>query len=177
MPSHPYEALSVRMLRCSTIAAAAAWGLLTLIMFWAVPIADIGELGKLMHAGGTVARSAILESWGPPVVAAISFLLGFDFLYDVVHNNAVALFVVWGVARCDTPIARSVGVVAAWVLWLDTGLNVFENLGMLHVLRSRSPDRLLSLVAAVFLFRSATLFLGVLVGAGLHAFAFRAASD
>lgn len=110
-----------------------------------------------------------MESWDPGIAASLSFLLGFDFLYDVVHNNAAALFAIWGAVRRDTRLARSVGAMTAWVLWLDSGLNVFENLAFLHILRSRSPERLLTAVSAIFSFRSATLMLGFLVGAALHA--------
>jgi hypothetical protein len=60
------------------------------------------------------------------------------------------------------------------VLWLDSGLNLFENLAFLDVLRSRSPDGLLTAVAAIFSFRSATLMLGFLVGAALHTAAWQA---
>jgi hypothetical protein len=173
-PSHPYEALSVRSLRAATVGTAFAWGLLTLILVWAVPAAQLAELRTLLETTEPAAARAILESWGPSLVLSFAFLLGFDFLYDVVHNNAVALLAVWGAVRCDTRLARSVGAMTAWVLWLDTALNVFENLAFLHVLRSRSPEPLLPAVSAVFSFRSATLMAGLLVGAVLHACAWRA---
>lgn len=167
MPSHPYEALSVRTLRAATIVASLAWALLTLILVWAVPMADIRELQRLLEEAGPAQRS-ILLSWQPSVVASVSFLLGFDFLYDVVHNNAVALFVLWGAVGRNTRRARAVGVAMAWLLWLDTGLNVFENLASLHVVRSKNPEPLLPVVLAIFSFRSATLFLGVIVGIALQ---------
>ena len=172
MLSHPYEALPARILRAATFGTASTWGLLTLILLWAVPVDHIAQLRGLVEATGS-ARTSILESWGPSVVASVGFLLGFDFLYDVAHNNAVALFVVWGAVRRGTRIARSVGAVTAWVLWLDTGLNIFENLAFLHVLRSRNPE-VLPVVSAIFSFRSATLLLGLLVGAALHAAVWRA---
>jgi hypothetical protein len=165
--SHPYDALSVRTLRAAMIVTASAWGLLTLVLVWAVPIADIAELRRLLEVE-PAARSSVLQSWEPSVVASICFLLGFDFLYDVVHNNAVAFFVLWGANRRDTPSARAAGTAVAWVLWLDTGLNVFENLACLEVLRSRNPDPLLPVVSAIFSFRSATLLLGVVVGIALQ---------
>jgi hypothetical protein len=172
--SHPYEALSVHDLRAATFGAASAWGVLTVILVWAVPIATIAELRALLETTEPAAARAILESWELSTVASLSFLLGFDFLYDVVHNNAAAFFAVWGAVRRDTRLARSVGAMTAWMLWLDTGLNVFENLAFLHVLRSRSPEPLLPAVSAIFSFRSATLMLGLLVGAALHASPWRA---
>jgi hypothetical protein len=173
MPFHPYEALSARNLRAATVGTAAAWGLLTLLLIWAVPLTDIAQIRALMEATAPGAASAILQSWGSSVVASSSFLVGFDFLYDVVHNNAVAFWAVWGAAKCDTRLARSVAAATAWVLWLDTGLNLFENLAFLHVIRSRSPE-LLPVVSAIFGLRSATLMLGLLIGAALHASAWRA---
>ena len=140
MLCHPYEALSVRNLRVATIGTASAWGLLTLVLVWAVPSGHLSQLGALVEATEPAAAKTILESWDPSVVASLSFMLGFDFLYDVVHNNAVALFAVWGAVRRDTGSARLVASITAWVLWLDTGLNVFENLGFLHILRSRSAN-------------------------------------
>ena len=170
---HPYQALPVRNLRAATIAAAWAWVLLTLILFWAVPLADVADVQRLVSAPEPDAARDILRSWGPSVGRSFSFLLGFDFLYDVVHNNAAALLAVWGAARQQTRLAHSVAAVTAWVLWLDTGLNVFENLAFLHVLRSGSTD-LLSAATAIFSFRSATLTLAILVGIALHASAWRA---
>jgi hypothetical protein len=116
MSSHPYEALSVRNLRAATLGTASAWALLTIILVWAVPVSQLAELQTLVEATEPAARRAILESWEPSVVASLSFVLGFDFLYDIVHNNAAALFAVWGAVRCDTRRARSVGAVTAWVL-------------------------------------------------------------
>jgi hypothetical protein len=174
MLSHPYHALSMRSLRAATIGAGAAWALLTLVLVAAVPVADIAELRRLLQAREPAAAGAVLASWGPGVTASLSFLLGFDFLYDIVHNNAAALFAVWGAARLRTRPARPVAAATAWVLWLDTVLNVFENLAFLHVLRSGSPEPLLPAVSATFWFRSATLTLALLVGAALHAAAWRA---
>jgi hypothetical protein len=112
-----------------------------------------------------------LESWEAETLTSVSF---FDFLYDIIHNNAAAFFAVWGAARRNTRLAWSVGGMTAWVLWLDSGLNVFENLAFLHVLRVRTPEPLLPAVSMIFAFRSATLMLGLLVGTALHASVWRA---
>jgi hypothetical protein len=139
-----------------------------------MPVAHIAEVRRLMEATEPGVRRAILESWDPSIALSLSFLLGFDFLYDVVHNNGAALYAVWGAVRRDTRLARAVGGMTAWVLWLDSGLNVFENLAFLHILRSRSPEHLFTVVFAIFSFRSATLMLGLFVGTALHASAWRA---
>ena len=138
-----------------------------------MPIDHFAQIRRLMEATEPDARDA-LSSLDSSIVVSLSFLVGFDFLYDVVHNNAAALFAVWGAVRRNTRLARAVAGLTAWVLWLDSGLNVFENLAFLHVLRSRSPDPLLTLVTAIFSFRSATLMVGLAVGAALHIFAWRA---
>jgi len=166
--SHPYEALSARTLRAATVGTLAAWGFLTLVLAWAVPVTDVAQVGTLMEATEPGARSAILGGLEPSVAVSLAFLLGFDFLYDVVHNNAAAFFAVWGAVRRDTRLARSVAGGTAWVLWLDSGLNVFENLAFLHVLRSPSAASLLPAISAAFSFRSATLALGILVGVAIH---------
>ena len=166
--SHPHEALSARTLRAATVGTLAAWGFLTLVLAWAVPVADVAQIGTLMEATEPGARRAILGGWEPSVAVSLAFLLGFDFLYDLVHNNAAAFFAVWGAVRRDTPLARSVAGGTAWVLWLDSALNVFENLAFLHVLRSPSSVSLLPAISAAFSFRSATLALGILLGVALH---------
>ena len=171
MLSHPYETLSARSLRAATIGAFAAWGVLTAVLFWAVPADYFAELRALLALSEPAQRRAMLESWPPEIIASLSFLVGFDFLYDLIHNNAAAFFVVWGAARNRTPVARSLGAATAWLMWLDTALNVFENLAFLHVLRARSPEPLLPAVSAVFAFRSATLMFSMLVGSALHAYA------
>ena len=173
---HPYESLSAATLRTATIGMLSAWGGLTLVLIWAVPFGHIASLHNLMDAGSPSVRRTILESWEPGVSISLSFLLGFDFLYDVVHNNAAALLAVWGGVRRGTRLARAAGGMTAWVLWLDSGLNVIENLSFLHILRSRSPESLLTVVSAIFSFRSATLVLGLSVGAALHISARRTGS-
>jgi hypothetical protein len=147
------------------------------VLAWAVPLDDVSALGALLEATDPGARRVILESWTPDVVASLAFLVGFDFLYDLVHNNAAALVAVWGAVRRDTRLARAVAGTSAWVLWIDSALNVFENLAVLHVLRSRSPEPLLPAASAVFAFRSVTLLLGLLIGAILHGSAWRAGRD
>ena len=57
-------------------------------------------------------------------------------------------------------------------MWLDTALNVFENLAFLHIIRTLDPSPLLPLAAGVFSFRSVTLVAGLLVGIVLHLRAF-----
>jgi hypothetical protein len=134
-----------------------------------VPAAHLAEITKLTKAIEPGARQTILASWETGVAVSFSFLLGFDFLYDLVHNNAAALLAVWGAVRRGTKAARLLARTSAWVLWLDSGLNIFENLALLGVLRPRSPEPLVNAAVAVFSFRSVTLMLGLIVGVALHA--------
>jgi len=136
---------------------------------WAVPAAHVAEITKLTAATKPGAPRTILESWDTGIAVSFSFLLGFDFLYDLVHNNAAALLAVWGAVRRGTRPSRLLARTAAWVLWLDSGLNVVENLTLLQVLRPGSPEPPLNAAVAIFSFRSVTLMLGLLVGVALHA--------
>jgi hypothetical protein len=172
--SHPYAALPERTLGRATVITAGAWALLTLLLVWAVPLPDLGEVQSLVSADHRSAARAILKAWTPGLLVSFSFLLGFDFLYDLVHNNAVALFAVWGAAKRGSRSARRLAGTAAWLLWLATGLNVFENMALLHVVRSGAPEPLLPLASAVFAIRSALLAGGIVVGVGLHASAWLA---
>ncbi len=141
-----------------------AWVGLSAILVWAVPPEHIGEVNRLVSAPTLPAAAAVLDSWEPSVARSFSFLLGYDFLYDLVHNNAVALLVVWGARRARIGWAEQI----AWLLWLDTALNVFENLAFLQILRTADPAPLFPWAASVFYFRSATLIGGLVAGVLLH---------
>lgn len=102
------------------------------------------------------------------------FILGFDFLYDLVHNNAVALCVVWAAA------GRSAGLVAAgsflaWLLWLASGANVVENLGFLHVLQAGPMSPWPEVGLATTLYRNGAILVGIAfaIAAGSGSFLLR----
>ena len=81
----------------------------------------------------------------------------------------MALLVVRGARRARVSWAEQI----AWLLWLDTALNVFENLAFLHLLRTGDPAPLLPFASSVFYFRSATLIGGFIAGVLLHVMGWR----
>jgi hypothetical protein len=167
------QRLDAKLLPSATIALAVFLILLTAILVYTVPSSIRSSIGDLLVAKSTSSANAVLSAWSPRIYRTFSFLLGFDFLYDVVHNNAVAVFVIWGATRLASTSALILASATAWVMWLDTALNVFENLAFLHIARSEDPSQLLPVASAIFSFRAATLALGFLIGLVLHALALR----
>jgi hypothetical protein len=82
--------------------------------------------------------------------------------------RTIALCSIWGAKRLSAPRADLLASLTAWLMWLDTALNVFENLALLHVIRSLEPAPLLPIAAGIFSFRSVTLAAGQLVGVTLQ---------
>ena len=173
MLGHPLQRLDAKLLPIATIALALFLILLTAILASTVPSSIRSSIGDLLAAQSTNSANAVLSTWNPRIYRTFSFLLGFDFLYDVVHNNAVAVFVIWGAKRLAATWALTVASATAWVMWLDSALNVFENLAFLHIIRAEDPASLLPVASAIFSFRTATLVLGFLIGLVLHALALR----
>jgi hypothetical protein len=170
--SHPYERLGVRPLASAAIGLTVFWALLTAILAYEVPAALRAQITQLLSAENDAAATAILLAWGPEVYRAFSFMLGFDFLYDIVHNNAVAFLAIWGAKRVSAKPALFLGAATAWVMWLDTALNLFENVAFLHIIRSLDPWPLLPAANAVFVFRTGTWVLGIVLAVALHGFAY-----
>ena len=173
MLGHPLQRLDAKLLPLATIALALFLILLTAILVYTVPSGVRSSIGDLLAAQSTDSANAVLSTWSPRIYRTFSFLLGFDFLYDIVHNNAVAVFVIWGAIRLASTSALILASATAWVMWLDSALNVFENLAFLHIIRSEDPSQLLPVASAIFSFRSATLTIGFLIGLVLHALALR----
>jgi len=169
---HPFEKLTRHQLAWATALVGAAWALLTAVLVHAISTHEIAQIQRLLEASSPVVASSVLSEWPASVFSSFAFLLGFDLLYDVVHNNATALFAIWGARRLGHPVAALAGRGIAWVLWLDTALNLFENLAFLHVIRALEPWPLLPWAAGIFSFRSATLGAGIVVGVVLHGLAF-----
>lgn len=170
--SHPLQRIGTKRLAVSMVWLTASFVCLTAILVYAVPASTRSHIGDLLDAQSLAAATAVLSAWDADTYRTFAFLLGFDFLYDVVHNNLVAVFAIWGAKRVSASSALLVASATAWVLWLDTLLNVFENLVFLDVVRSAQASPLMPLASAIFSFRTATLALGLVVGLGLHAAAF-----
>jgi len=99
-------------------------------------------------------------------------MLGFDLLYDLIHNNGVAVFTIWGAKRVASARATLVASLSGWVMWLNSALNVAENLAFFHVIQTLEPYPLLPVAAAIFSFRVLTLTAGLFIGIALHAYGF-----
>jgi hypothetical protein len=166
---HPLQRLGTRPLAVTLITLTACFACLTTILVYTVPPSTRSHIGDLLAASSLAAATAVLSTWSADTYRTFAFLLGFDFLYDVVHNNLVAVFVIWGGKRASATWALAVASATAWVLWLDTLLNVFENLVFFDIVRSAQASSLLPAASAVYSFRTVTLGIGLLIGVGLHA--------
>ena len=57
----------------------------------AVLISDATRIAEMAAVRSAAEARELLAVWPEETSRTAAFLLGFDFLYDVVHNNAVAL--------------------------------------------------------------------------------------
>ena len=168
MPTHPFERLSAQALRAGTIALFATWVMLTIVLGLAVPLEMLPKVAQMAAAGSAANATALLSEWATEERQAASFLVGFDFLYDIVHNNAVAMGILLAslTAGRGRPVARSF----AWALWLCTLLNVAENLIFQTVLVGNPADPWVAFAGFIASFRAFVLwsgFLGVLALMGV----------
>ena len=131
---HPYANLEPDRLRFWTLCLLGAWVILTPVLIWAAPARSDYTIPDLAVAGSVGAAQEILGHWLPTDRQAFAFILGFDFLYDLVHNNAVAFGVVWASAN-RPPGWISAGSVLAWLLWFATIANIAENIVFFHMLQ------------------------------------------
>jgi hypothetical protein len=132
---HPYVKLEQERLRFWTLCLLWTWAILTPVLVWAAPGRSDYTIPDLAVAGSIDAAQQILSHWSPADRQAFAFILGFDFLYDLVHNNAVAFAVVWAAANRPHRWV-SVGSVLAWFLWLATAANIAENIAFFHMLQT-----------------------------------------
>lgn len=165
MLRHPFERLSLHAVGTAALALLAVWFVLTMLLAAAVPVAHLAQLAHLLRAADANAAAALVAAWSPDLRATAGFVLGFDFIYDLTHDNAVALLCIWAARRHG---GRRVVVTAravAWVVWLDVLLNVPENLAALHIVREAAPTRWFALVVSITSFRFVTLWAGFAFGA------------
>jgi hypothetical protein len=162
--AHPFERLSDRVLRAACLALLLVWVLLTGVLVAAVPLDHARELLDFLSAGTATDAAARAGAWSGDVRASARFVLYFDFLYDVVHDNAVALLCAWAARRLASRAAVMLARVVAWTLWLDIAFNVVENLAALHIVGGGSAAPWFDLVVALTTFRFVTLWLGFALG-------------
>jgi hypothetical protein len=132
---HPYSRLERSNLQTPLLCLFGAWLLLTPVLVWAMPGRTEFTIPDLAIAGSVDAAREILSHWSSNDRVAFAFILGFDLLYDLVHNNAVALLVAW-VAAGRARALVTIGSWLAWSLWAATIANVVENLGFLQMLQA-----------------------------------------
>jgi hypothetical protein len=160
---HPLERLSPPATKTSCLALFLLWGLLTIVLVTVVPPGHARELWRVLHSADAGEAAAIVAGWPSDVRASARFLIRFDFLYDVVHNNAVALLCLWAAHRLGSGRAWATARVVAWLMWLGTLSNVGENVAALRLV-SGIDASWFGLIVVSTMFRFATLWLGVALG-------------
>ena len=161
MIAHPFERIPPPALFRSALLLWLVFGALSVILFHAMPLADAGRVVEFTGAGSPEGASAAWAGMPERLRISLAFVVGFDFLYDLVHNNAVALGCIWAARQLRTGPLFRLGRLLAWVLWLDTALNLVENLAILHMMRGGIASPWPEIVAPILTFRTATLALGV----------------
>ncbi len=154
---HPFERLSNRGLRLWCIWVFVGWAALSVIGFASIPTQHFTDAMRMAGA-----PSADPGRWSTEVRISVAYLIGSDYLYDILHNNAVGLLAVLGARLLGhaqvTWVARGI----AWTMWLDTVLNVIENLAFLAAVRGRRDW--LEVAQPIEAFRTSTLLLGLVFG-------------
>jgi len=157
---HPFQNLDLtNQQRASFLVLALLTGA-TAIFSVAVPFEHFLLVVQLIGAqSGDVLP--LISNWTIAERQSFAFMIGYDFVFDILHNNAAALFVVWGAARLNVrsacPNELMIAAWLAWAMWLCSGLNIVENLAFLHLLDSHqvTPWHLIGKVA--FSFRGVAL--------------------
>jgi hypothetical protein len=170
IPLHPFERLTVEQLRLGSLILAAAAIVLTALLAYAVPADDLSRIFAGLTSSWTAAGlQEVVRAWPERTRLSATFLFGFDTLFDVVHNNAVAFLCVWAARRNGTASALVTARTLAWIMWLDTLLNQVEDLVFLEIVRGAPADPWPALAVGIAGFRSITLAVGFLFGATLLA--------
>jgi len=165
--THPFLKLSSVQLRLGASLLGAAFAIATGVFLWAVPLEDIDHVTQLVESS-PVEATRILDSWSPKTRETFQFMLGYDFLYDLIHNNLVALILAGAAIRYPAMWSHLVASLLCWVMWLDTGLNIFENLAYNYVLSSNTVEPWHRYASIIFQFRTSTLVLGLVVALAIH---------
>ncbi len=164
MPDHPFERLSTWAARASALSLLAAWLLLTLLLAAVVPAEHGAQLVRFLGAADARGAAAIVAAWSPDMRATAGFVIGFDFLYDLVHDNAVALLCIWAARLLGGARVMLAARVVAWTMWLAVLLNLPENLLAIHIVRDGAATDWFGVVVAITSFRFVTLWAGLAFG-------------
>ena len=169
---HPYTRLSTLELKVSSLGSAILFLVSIVIFAKSVPLAHINAVSLFVQSSDETAQ-ALLTNWNSQIRESFRFMLGYDYLFDIIHNNLVALFVVWGAKRLATYAVLSLSAFVSWVLWFDSALNIFENLAYSHILTSNIVAPWHAYASLAFGFRSTTLIVAAIIGTTFHLLAFR----
>jgi hypothetical protein len=169
---HPYLRLNSRRLRSGSLYLSVGFLIATAIFAASVPTAHMSAVSGLVRADPQHAQH-LLASWDAATRESFRFMLGFDYLYDILHNNLAAFVLAWGAVRFGKPWAIGVAGALVWILWLDSGLNVLENMAYTHILTENAIVPWHRYASGVFAFRSVSLLVIAVAALALHLAAFR----
>lgn len=168
---HPFQELNLLKLQRATLLVSALLTGATAIFLVAVPLEHFLLVVQLIGAPtGDVLH--LISGWTIAERQSFAFMIGYDFVFDLLHNSAAALFVIWGAARLNArsacPNELMIAAWLAWAMWLCSGLNIVENLAFLHLLESHqvTPWHLIGKVA--FTFRGVALVAAFVTGLVFH---------
>ena len=157
---HPFARLERARLRLLALLLLGTWAALTPILVWAAPGRGEYTIPDLAVAGSAAAAAEILSHWSPNDRTAFAFILGFDFLYDIVHNNAVALSVAWAAAG-RASVWVGAGSLLGWLLWLATAANFLEGVAFFNILQSGPASPWPEIGFYTTLFRNGAILTGI----------------
>lgn len=168
---HPFLNLSLETVRLWAKILVIGFLVTTVILGIVVPAEHRSAIANFVLAEPSLAHTE-LSAWDSATRESFQFVLGFDFLYDLVHNNMVALLLAWGAIRHAQRWAIQLASVFAWILWLDSALNVLEHFIYRHILATGILEPWHGYGLAIFSFRTSTLVAGALIAVVIHIGAF-----
>ena len=164
---HPFLNLPLETVRRWSKILVIAFLVTTVILGTVVPAEHRSAIANFVLADAALAP-AELSRWDSATRESFQFVLGFDFLYDLVHNNLVAMLLAWGAILSAQRWALQLASAFAWILWMDTALNLLEHFIYRHLLATGILEPWHSYGMAIFNFRTSTLVAGALIAAVIH---------
>ena len=164
---HPFLNLPLETVRFWAKILVIAFVVTTVILVTAVPAEHRSAIANFVLADAVLAP-AELGRWDSATRESFQFVLGFDFLYDLVHNNLVAMLLAWGAILSAQRWATQLANLFAWILWLDSALNVVEHFIYRHLLATGILEPWHGYGMAIFNFRTSTLAAAALLAVVVH---------
>jgi len=164
---HPFLNLPLETVRRWAKILLIAFLVTTVILGTAVPAEHRSAIANFVLADAALAPGE-LGRWDSATRESFQFVLGFDFLYDLVHNNLVAMLLAWGAILSAQRWAIRLASVFDWILWLDSALNVVEHFIYRHLLATGMLGPWDGYGMAIFNFRTSTLVVAALLAVVIH---------